>query len=100
MTGYINFTCCKIKTFIAMMVQTITNKNTVFRSEIYFVFVIWSKIRLVGTTKNSKEMIVSCMTINNFIWTFFIENRSRKTIDNISGHEKNIFPKLLWKVRM
>jgi len=45
MTGYINFTCCKIKTFIAMMVQAITNKNTVFRFEIDFMFVIWSKIR-------------------------------------------------------
>jgi hypothetical protein len=100
MTGYINFTCGKIKTFISMMVQAITNKNTVFRSEIDYVFVIWSKIRPACTTKNFKEMIVRSMTINNFVWRFLIENRSRETIDNISGREKSIFPKLLWKFRM
>jgi hypothetical protein len=85
---------------ISMMVQAITNKNTVFRSEIDFVFVIWSKIRPACTIKNLKEMIVRSMMINNFVWRFLIENRSRETIDNISGREKNIFPKLLWKFRM
>jgi hypothetical protein len=64
------------------------------------VFVIWSKIKPACTTKNFKEMIVRSMTINNFVWRFFIENRGRETIDNISGHEKGIFPKLLWKFRM
>jgi len=100
MTGYINFTHCKIKAFISMMVQAITNKNIFFRYEINFVFLIWLKIRPACTTKNFKEMIVRSMTINNFVWGFLIENRSRETIDNISGREKSIFPKLLWKFRM
>jgi len=100
MTGHINFTCCKIKTFISMILQDITNKNTVFRSKIDFVFVIWSKIRPTCRTKNFKEMIVRSMTVNNFVWRFLIENRGRETIDNISGREKSIFLKLLWKFRM
>jgi len=70
MTGYINFTCCKIKAFISMIVQAITNKKTVFRSEINFVFVIWSKIRPAYITKNFEEMIVRSMTINSLSWFF------------------------------
>ena len=97
MTGHINFTCCKVKTFISMMVRTITNKNAIFRSEINFVFVVRSKIRPACTTKNFKKMIIRSMTKNNFVWRFLIENRSGKAIDNICGCEKGIFPKLLWE---
>jgi hypothetical protein len=74
------------------MARTISKKNTTFRSEREFMFVIWTKVGPTSTTKNSKGLIVGCNLEKFFCGGLKIEDFGRKHVYKKSGCDKSIIP--------
>jgi hypothetical protein len=74
------------------MKTTITKEDTLFRTELKFVFVIRAKIGPDSTPKGAKERVIWCCFKQDFRGCLVLDELTRQTIDKIDNSKESLIP--------
>jgi hypothetical protein len=74
------------------MLQAVSNEDTQLGSELHLMFVVGSKMRPVGTSKNSKDVVVWRSKEQLLKWRDVIKDLCGQSGDEERGCDKSFIP--------
>jgi hypothetical protein len=82
---------------ITFLSDPITKEATQVRARFKFGMLMWRKNDKTNTTKDAKQIIVGCATIQGFIRSLVVNSWRRHMINHVNNSESSLTPKTFRK---
>jgi hypothetical protein len=90
MTRYLKSSGNGVIAVITFLSDVITNEATQARVRFKFGTLMWRKSDKINTTKDAKQRIVECATIQTLIRSLVVSSRGRHMINHVNNNESSL----------